>query len=322
MRMPVERIAILLLTAFAVLPLSAQERFPSQPIRLIVPSAPGGGTDSTFRLLAELAEPDLGHKVVIINRPGASGSIAATTLNTSKPDGYTIAGIWGDIVTVVPHTLPVTYTPANFAPISLSVTVPLVFCVKQSFPAKNGAEFLAALKAKPDEYTYGTDGSGGAVHLAAERIFTQTGVKARMIPFTDSATILRNFLGGHIDIYGGVIGTIQQHVQSGEARCVLVSSADKNRSMPEATSLAELKLEGASTQIWRGIIGVKGTPDDRLKFLEAVFSKAAKTEQFKEFMNKQGGIAVGGSAAELNGIIQHDYEAFGKLVRELGLASK
>lgn len=322
MRKRVGRLAVVLLSVFGAASLPAQERFPSQPIRMFVPSAPGGGTDTTFRLLAELAEPDLGRPVVIINRPGASGSITATALSIAKPDGYTIAGIYGDVLTVVPHALPVAYTPANFVPISLSVTVPLVFCVKASFPATNGAEFLAALKAKPDEYTYGTDGTGGAVHLAAERIFTQVGVKARMIPLTDSGTILRNFLGDHIHIYGGVIGIVQPYVQSREARCLLLSTSEKNAAVPEATSLSELKLDSASTLIWRGVIGVKGTPDDRIKLLEAAFSKAAKTDRFKKFMSKQGGVAIGGSGTELGGLIQRDYEAFGKLMRELGLAKK
>lgn len=301
---------------------AAQEKFPAKPIEMIVPSAPGGGTDTTFRLLAELAEADLGQKVVIINKPGGSGSITATALTQAKPDGYTLAGIYGDLLTVVPHTLPVSYTPANFVGIGLSVTVPLVFCVKADFPAKTGAEFIAALKANPTKYTYGTDGVGGAVHLAAERIFAASGAKARMIPFTDSGTILKNFLGDHVTIYGGVIGPIQPYVKSGEARCLLLSTADRNPAVPDAAGLADLKLENAASIVWRGVIGVKGTPDDRIKVLEAAFSKAAKSERFKEFMNKQGGNAVGASGAELDKLIARDYEGFGKLVKDMGLAKK
>lgn len=311
-----------LATALVGGPGFAQERFPAKAIEMIVPSAPGGGTDTTFRLLAELAEPDLGQKVVILNKPGGSGSVTANALATAKPDGYTVAGIYGDVLTVVPHTLAVAYTPANFVPVSLTVTVPLVFCVKPGFPAKNGAEFLAALKASPGKYTYGTDGLGGAVHLAAERIFAQAGVKARMIPFTDSGTILKNFLGDHIAIFGGVIGPIQPYVRKGEARCVLLTTADRNPALPDTTSLAELKLESSATLIWRGVVGVRGTPEDRVKVLEAAFAKAAKHERFKDFMNKQGGNAVGAPASELGALIQRDFEAFGKLTRELGLAKK
>lgn len=314
--------AAAVLMALTASPALAQEAYPTKPIELIVPSAPGGGTDTTFRLLGELAEAELGQKFVIVNKPGGSGSIAATALVAARPDGYTIAGIWGDIVTVVPHTLPVAYTPASFAPISLSVTVPLVFCVPADFPARSGAEFLDYLAANPNKVTYGTDGVGGAVHLAAERIFAERGIKARMIPFTDSATILKNFLGKHINVFGGVIGAIQPHLRSGEARCPLLSTAERNPAVPDAAGLGDLGLAGAATTIWRGVIAHKDAPADRVKKLEAAFAKAAQTPRFKEFMDKQGGVAVGGSAAELGAIITRDHAAFGKLVQALGIAKK
>ena len=301
---------------------AAQERFPAKPIEMIIPTAPGGGTDTSLRLLAEIAEADLGQKIVAVNKPGGSGTVGVTALTAAKPDGYTIAGVWFAPLTVAPHMLPVTYTQNDYAAVSLSVVVPLVFCVRPDFPAKSAAEFLDQLKASPGKYTYGTDGVGGASHLAGERIFGRLGIKARAIPFTDSGQILKNYLGRHIDIYLGIIGAIQPYLKSGEAKCLLLTTGERNAAVPDAASLSDMKLADLSTLVWRGVIAPKATPADRVKLLESAFVKAAKSERFRQFIEAQGGVGVGGPASEFRSLIDRDYQDFGQVVQALGIGKK
>lgn len=300
----------------------AQDRFPTKPIEMIIPTAPGGGTDASLRYLSELAEPHLGQKVVIVNKPGGSGAVGVTALTNAKPDGYTVAGVWFAPLTVAPHMLPVAYAPTDYVPVSLSVVVPLVYCVKQSFPAKTGAEFIDHLRANPGKYTYGTDGVGGASQLATERLAGVANFKMRGIPFTDSGAILKNFLGGHVDIYMGVIAPIQSYVTAGEAKCLLLTTPDRNAALPDASGLNDVGFSQAGTLVWRGVIAPKQTPADRVKHLQEAYSKAAKSEQFQTFMQKQGGLAVGSTSAEFAKTIEQDYADFGKVVTDLGIGKK
>ncbi len=300
----------------------AQERFPAKPIEMIIPTAPGGGTDTSLRLLSEIAEADLGQKIVAVNKPGGSGTLGVNALTAAKPDGYTIAGVWFAPLTVAPHMLPVSYTPNDYAAVSLSVVVPLVFCVRPDFPAKSAGEFLDQLKASPGKYTYGTDGVGGASHLAGERIFGRLGIKVRAIPFTDSGQILKNYLGRHIDIYLGIIGAIQPYLKSGEAKCLLLSTGERNAAVPDAASLSDMKLADLSTLVWRGVIAPKGTPAERIKLLESAFVKAAQSERFRQFIEAQGGVGVGRPASEFRSLIDRDYQDFGQVVQALGIGKK
>lgn len=304
------------------LPAFGQDAFPSKPIEMIIPTQAGGGTDSSLRLLAEIAGQELGQKVVILNKPGGSGAVGVIELTKARPDGYTIGGVWFAPLTVIPHTLGVPYKTTDYAPVSLSAIVPLVFCVKPDFPAKDGAGLLDELKANPGKYTYGTDGVGGASQLAAERIFAKVGAKARAIPFTDSGQILSNFLGGHVAVYVGVIGPIQPYVQKKEAKCLLLTTPGGNASVPDAAGLDSLSLGDASTMVWRGVIAPKDVPADRLAILEKAFRTAAASDRFRSFMEGQGGLAAGQSAAEFRSVIDKDYEAFGAVVQALGIGKK
>ena len=315
-------VAVLALGALGPTAGSAQEAFPSKPIEMIIPTAPGGGTDASLRFLSQLAEPSLGQKVVIVNRPGGSGAVGVTALTQAKPDGYTVAGVWFAPLTVAPHMLPVAYSPSDYVPVSLAVIVPLVYCVKADFPANTGAEFLEKLRANPDKFTYGTDGVGGASQLATERLASAAKFKMRGIPFTDSGAILKNFLGGHVDVYMGVIAPIQSYVQSGEAKCLLLTTPERNPALPKASGLNDVGFPKAGTLVWRGVIAPKGIPADRLKKIEEAYSKAAKSEKFQEFMRKQGGLAVGSTSADFAKTVEQDYADFGKIVKDLGIGKK
>ena len=301
----------------------AQEKFPSRPIELIVPTPPGGGVDIVARMLAELAEPIAGVRMVVVNKPGGTGAVGVAQLTQAKPDGYTLAVVWNAPLTVTPHTLSVSYSLDDYTPITqLTGGTPFVFCVKPDFPAANGKEFVEALRKSPNKYTYGNDGVGGTVQLAAERAFGKLGVSARPVPFGGAGETLKNFLGGHVDIYGGTIPTIIDYVRTGQAKCLLVTAPERTPVLPDTTSLGELGIADTASELWRGIIGPKGMPADRVAVLQQAFRQATQQRKFVEFETSRGESAVGGTPADFGKIIKAEYEANAEILKRLGLAKK
>jgi tripartite-type tricarboxylate transporter receptor subunit TctC len=317
---------VLLLAALAVAGLPARvaaETFPARPLELIVPTPPGGGVDITARLLAELVEPVLGQKVVVVNKPGGSGSVGVSFLTRARPDGYTLAMVWNAPLTIVPHTLEVGYGVADLTPISQSTGgTPLIFCVKPEFPASGGKQFLDHVRQHPDRYTYGTDGVGATVQLAGERVFRAVGVKLRAVPFGGAGETLKAFLGGHVDIYGGSIPPIAGHVKDGKAKCPLVTSVERNPALPEATSLGELGIPDRASDLWRGVVGPKGLAPEQVQVLERAFRQAAQTPAFREAIAKRGERAVGGPGAEFRKMIEAEFVANEEIITSLGLRKK
>jgi tripartite-type tricarboxylate transporter receptor subunit TctC len=306
----------------AIAPAGRADDFPTRPIEMIIPTPPGGGTDIALRVLAELAEPFLKQKVVIVNKAGGSGAMGMMSIIQSKPDGYTLGGLWNAPLTMSPHMLPVGYKPTDYATVSLATSAPALFCVKRDFPASDGKEFIAELKGHPGKYTYGNDGVGGTLHLAAERIFHRLGANARAVPFGGAGETLQNYLGGHVDIYAGSIPPIMPYVQEGTSKCLLLTTAKRNTQLPNASSLTDLGIPEEETVLWRGIIAPKATPKPVLAVLEKAFIAAGKTDKFKEFMASRGEEAVGGSGADMRELIDKEYKAMGTVMAELGLGKK
>jgi tripartite-type tricarboxylate transporter receptor subunit TctC len=315
--------AIVALPLASFLPVGAQEKFPSRPIELIVPTPPGGGVDITGRMLAEAAESVFGVPVVVVNQPGATGGVGVARMVAAKPDGYTVAYVWNAPVTIVPQLLPVSYNLQSFAPVSQTTGgTPLIFCVSAKFPASNGKEFIEVLQKNPGRYSYGNDGPGGMVQLAGERLFKPLDVKLLAVPYKGAAETLQAFLGGHVDVYGGSVPAVGPHIKDGAAKCLLVTTRERNSAAPDAIGAADLGLPDQATELWRGVIAPKDVPADRLKILEEGFRKAAQSARLTEYAQKNGERVVAGTSADFQKMIASEYKDFGQLVRELGLATK
>jgi tripartite-type tricarboxylate transporter receptor subunit TctC len=226
-------------------------------------------------------------------------------------------------LTIVPHTLDVGYGLDDYTPITQSTGgTPLIFCARPDFPARDGKEFLEYLKQHPDRYTYGNDGVGATVQLAGERVFRAVGVKLRPVPFGGAGETLKAFLGGHIDIYGGSIPPVVGHVKDGKMKCLLATSVERNPALPGTTSLGELGLGEKASDLWRGIIGPKGLPADRVAFLEKAFRQAAQTPKFREALVVRGEAAIGSTGAEFRKAIAAEFVEHGEIIQGLGLKKK
>jgi len=298
---------------------SAWAAYPEKPIEMIVPSPPGGGTDIAIRLLAELTEPFLKQKVVVINKPGGGGTVGVSLLTQAKPDGYTLGGVWNSPLTASPHTLQVAFTPDDYQPILQISSAAYVLCAAPDFPANNGKELIEELKKNPGKYTFGNDGVGGTMQLAGERIFKALGVKVRPVPFGGAGETAKNFLGGHVTFYGGSIPPIMPHIKAGKAKALLLTSAADNAALPTASGLKALGIPQEETVLWRTIIAPKGLPAEVLKALEAAFRQGASEPRFKEFLTGQGEELVIAGPAEVNKLIREEYKALGEVAKDLGL---
>lgn len=298
---------------------SAQEVFPSKPIQMILPTSAGSGTDISMRKLASVASPILGQQIVIVNRPGASGMLGTSLVARAAPDGYTIGGIWSAPLTMAPHFERAAYKLEDLVVVASVGTTPGVFCVQNSFPAKTGKEFLEELRRNPGKYTYGTDGIGGFVHMAGERAFAAAGVKAVAVPFPGAAQTLGAFTGGHIDIYGGGVGVILQSAKDGRAKCLLVTSVERDATLPNVDSLTDVGLADAETVSRRMIIGPTGIPSDRMAKLEAAFRQAQLDPAFRQFAESRGEPLWIQDSPKANKVIAQEYQAFGLTAQKLGL---
>ena len=289
-------------------------------IKLIVPTAPGGGTDGYFRVLAKGAEPYLKEPLVIVNVPGAGGTIGVAQMVRSAPDGQTLAAVWLGPVTVSPHTMKVPYTPNDYVPIIQLTSAPYVMCVHPDFPATEGKSFIEELRKNPDKYTYGDDGAGGPGQLATERIFRAMKVRARDIPFKGAGETLVAFLGHHIDIYVGSVPPVLQHAQAGNAKCVLLTSAERIAALPSASSLRDLGIPDEELILWRAVLAPKGTPPPKIAELEALFERAANAPATKKFLDDAGEQLLIRKGPALRQYIDKEYEALGKLAKALNLS--
>ena len=309
----------LTLAGFAAPEAFAQAKYPERPIVLVVPSPPGGGTDTAARLLAEVTEPFLGQKIVVENKAGGGGTVGVAVVSQSKPDGYTLAAVWNSPITASPHTLPVTFTPDSYTPILKTSSTSYVLCAAPDFPANDGKELIEAIRANPGKYTYGNDGVGGTMQLAAERIFREAGIKARGVPFGGAGETLKNFLGGQVTLYGGSISPIAPHVQAGKAKCLLLTSAERNPALPQASSLKDVGLPHAETVLWRALLGPKDLPADKVAVLESAFRKGAETDRFKAFLQQQGEVLTLAGPEELKQLIVAELKALGEVAAAIGI---
>jgi tripartite-type tricarboxylate transporter receptor subunit TctC len=291
----------------------------AEALKLIIPTAPGGGTDGFFRVLAREVEPFLNEPVIIVNVPGAGGTIGVAQMVHANPDGQTLAGVWLGPVTVSPHTMKVTYKPDDYIPVIQLSSAPYVFCVHPNFPASDGRGLIEEFRKNPDKYTYGTDGAGGPGQLATARILRATKTSERDVPFKGAGETLTAFLGEHIDVYVGSIPPILQHAKSGNAKCLLVSSADRLPSMPSVNSLRDLGIGDEETILWRAILAPKGTPPDRVAKIEAAFEKAVNTPNSRKFLEDAGEQVLIRKGAPLRESINREYEALGRVARALNL---
>ncbi|HYF07768.1 MAG TPA: tripartite tricarboxylate transporter substrate binding protein [Acetobacteraceae bacterium] len=310
----------LLAAAFLSATPALAQTFPDRPMRIIVPVNPGGGTDIYARALAEIAAPALGQPVIVENRPGGSGTIGVQQIVEARPDGLTLGFIWNTPLTAAPHTLGARYTPDSFASVFTVGYSAYALCARPDFPATNLQEMIAQIRARPGEYSWGNEGLGGTMHLGVERILARLGLQMTTVPFQGAGQTLPAFLGGHITFYGGSVVGVINAARAGQARCLLLTTAEGHPELPNASGLDAIGLGDDAITIWWGLIAPNGIPADRMARIREALLAAARTPRFRQTVEGTGATYAIVEGERMAAATRREFEALGEVARGLGLA--
>jgi tripartite-type tricarboxylate transporter receptor subunit TctC len=301
-------------------PVRAQQDYPDKPIRLVVPFTPGGVTDTGARVVAERLGARLGQQVVIDNRPGASGNIGTQMVATAPPDGYTLVLGFDGTLVINPHVFSkVPFdTVKDFAPVSKIGDAVLIIVTHPSVPARTLSELIAYAKTHPGGLSYGSSGTGGTPHVAAEMLKVKTGANFVHVPYKGGGQAMTDVVGGQLPmLYTAVAGALP-FVEKGQVRAIAVSSAQRLASLPDVPTVAE-SLPGFEASSWIGILAPARTPPAVIDRLQRELAAVVKEPAIKERLARLGIMAVGNTSAEFGQQIEADLKKYADVVRASGI---
>ena len=290
--------------------------YPDRPVKIIVPFAPGGGTDIVSRVLAEGMAPVLGQTVLVDNRAGAGTIIGSEVVAKSPPDGYTLlmATFAHAVNPSVQPSLPYDTTKA-FAPVALVGRSPNVLVVPSKSPIRDVPGLLARAKAKPGELTYGSFGNATSSHLAGALFCYLAKVDMTHVPYRGSAPAVTDLLAGRIDMMFATATGVSQHVREGRLRAIGVTSAERSPAFPDLPSIAEAGVPGYVAESWYGLYVPAGTPAEIIARLNEAANAAVQTETFTRSVAEEGLRAVGGPPTALADYVQAEQARWAEVVR-------
>jgi tripartite-type tricarboxylate transporter receptor subunit TctC len=299
---------------------AAAQPFPNKPIRLIVPYAAGGATDLMARSIAQKLGAGLGVQVVVDNRAGAGGNIAAEIAAKSPPDGYTIFfGATGQLVINPALYAKLTFDPLkDFAPIGLVGQLPLFLTVPVTLPINSLAELVAAVRADPAKFNYGSSGIGGTTHLAMEMFKARTGLSITHVPYKGTAAAINDMLGGSLQVMFDAWATAGPQVQAGKLRFLAVSSAARSGFEPKVPTVAESGYPGFDLGVWYGLLAPAGTPADVIARLSAETAKVTAQPDLKQSFATMGMEPVTSTAEQFSAFMRTEAVKWAKVVRDSG----
>lgn len=292
------------------------QQFPSKPVRLVVPYSPGGGADTTARLIAPRLQDVLGQTVVVDNKPGAGGTIGDDFVAKSAPDGHTLLiGAFAHAVNPSLMAKMPFRTPDDLAPISLLVTVPELLVVTPSFPAKSVAELVAMAKAEPGKLSYASSGNGSAQHLAAELFKMRTGTDIQHVPYKGGSLAVADVAAGHVPFYFGNMSSALPQARAGRVRALAVTSAQRSPAAPEVPTMAEAGVTGCEISEWNALLAPAGTPPATIERLHADVAKILATADIKAKFADLGADAIGSTPAELAAFLRGEMAKWAEVVK-------
>lgn len=309
----------LFLALVAVAPVSAQT-WPTKTVRIISPFAPGGGNDTLSRLIAgSLSSPArLAQQVIVENRPGANTIIGTEYVVKSPPDGYTLI-VLPNAITINPHLhrkLPFDVTK-DLAPITQIGTSPLILVVHPSFPARTTKEFLAVARARPDDVTNGSSGSGSLGHLVGALMDLTVGTKLVHVPYKGTALAVTELLGGQIAMSFASAITVMPHIRSGRLRAIAVTGPKRSPALPEIPAIAET-VPGFFAELWYAIFASAHTPADIINRLNREVGDVLSQPDIRKKLSTQGVVTQTSTPQELANLIASDLRKWERVVKATG----
>jgi tripartite-type tricarboxylate transporter receptor subunit TctC len=295
------------------------QSWPTKPVRMIIAFPPGGPTDLVSRVLAQKLSEQLGQQVIVDNKPGAGGNIAAELAARAAPDGYTIFYNTSAIVIGPALYGKVNYdTLKDFAPVLLTASVPMVLVVNPQLPARSVKEFVDLAKTRSGALNYSSSGTGTITHLASAMMSTQTGIQTQHIPYKGSAPGLVDLASGQTQFMIDTINTVLPYVRDNRLRGLAVTSAKRSPLLPDLPTLAEAGISGFEAAAWQGIVVPTGTPNEIVQKLNAEVNKALAHPDIRSRLAAQGADILGGTPAEYAAYLRSEMPRWAKAVKDSG----
>jgi len=290
--------------------------YPDKPIRLVVPFAPGGGTDTIARTLAAAMSTELGKQIIIDNKPGAGTILGTDAVAKSAPDGYNI------VIATFAHAVNPSLVPKlpyaqdkAFAPITLIGKGPNVLVVRADSPYKTVKDIVDAARAKPGTLTYASQGNGTSAHLAGEMLTNLAGIQMTHVPYRGAGPAITDLMGGQVDMIFGTAAAVSPFVQSGKLRAIAVTSPQPSPSLKDIPTIAAT-VPGYAVESWYGLYAPAGTPPDVIQKLSAAAKKAARSPEFAKRIEQEGLEVTASDPAELDRYVKAEEVRWRKIVKE------
>ncbi len=296
------------------------QSYPTKPIRLLVPYAAGGATDIMARVVAQKLSENLGQQMVVENRPGAGGNIAADAVAKAEPDGYTLFfGSTGPLVINPSLYAKLSFEPVkDFAPIGLVGDMPLFLVVPVSQPVHSIKDLIALAKAKPGQLNYASSGVGGTTHLAMELFKTTAGVDILHIPYKGTAAGVADMLAGNIQVMFDVMATSGPHVKTGKLRFIGVTTTKRSAFAPDVPTIADAGFPGFEATFWTGFLAPAGTPREIINKLSAELAKVIALPELRERFATLGMEPRTSNPEQFAAFIRSETVKWAKVVRDSG----
>ena len=306
---------------FAAGAASAQADFPNRPVTLIVSAAPGGTTDIAARLIAQPLGAALGQSVVVENKPGASGGIAAQAVARAKPDGYTLLLQYSGFQVITPHVTPAAgWDPIkDFSPVANVLSAPQVVVVRPDLPIKSLKELVAYAKANPGKLNYASSGNGSLQQVATELLNQMAGTQITHIPYKGTGPALNDLLGGAVDMTITTPPPLLGQIAAGKLRALAVTGNARLPSLPDVPTAAEAGYPDLIVSSWFAMYAPKDTPAPVVDKIAGEIQKIMKTDEFRKKAAEQGAEAEFMGPAKLAEYTQQEYDRWGKVVKAAGI---
>ena len=308
---------LLLFASLVAAGLAVAEDYPARPITLVVPFAAGGGTDSLARELSGLLQAKLGQPVVVDNRGGAGGAIAAAEVAQAKPDGYTLLFVTSTFVTVAATERKLSYDVSkSFTPIALLGRGPLLLVVNKDLPVHTVADLVKAAKAKPDAYNFVSAGQGSINHLAGELFVQRTGARMTHVPYKGSGPATIDLVSGQAQVFFATVPTILGQVKGKRVRVIAATSPKRSPLFPEIPTVQESGVKDYSVETWWGVVAPAKLPADLVSKLNAAINEAAASAEMKKRFESEGADPFRGKPEDLRDQIARELAGWKRVVRE------
>lgn len=310
--------AVMLAASVLLCGAAVAQDYPTRPIKLVVPFAPGGGADAVARIIAQRIEKPLGQPVVVENRTGAAAIIGTLAVAKAEPDGYTLLLGQSGPISINPAVYKdLKYDPIkDFAPITRLTNYPYILVANEGFKAKTVQELVAMAKEKPGSVTYGSYGIGGANHLVALMFEKAAGIKMLHVPYRGTAPAVADLVGGQLDIVFSDPFSALPNVRSGKLRALAVTDKVRSPVTPDVPTIAESGYPGFDAVGWHGILAPAGTPPAIIAKLNAAIVDVLKDPETKALLSAQATTAVGDSPGQFAAFIKEDVAKWSAIAKE------